>query len=102
MDFTLDDEEQAIHDLAEQVLADHSAHERLKQLTAADDHVDREAWAALAAAGVVGAAIPEEHGGLGLGYLATAMAIQVAASHGSPVPLLSTCLLYTSPSPRDS
>jgi len=67
MDFTLDDEEQAIHDLAEQILADHSAHERLKQLAAVDDHVDREAWAALAAAGVVGAAIPEEHGCLGLG-----------------------------------
>ncbi len=97
MDFTLDDEEQAIHDLAEQIVADHSAHERLKQLTAADDHVDREAWAALAAAGVVGAAIPEEHGGLGLGYLATAMAIQVAASHGSPVPLLSTSVMGAMP-----
>lgn len=97
MDFTLNDEEQAIHDLAEQIIGDHSANDRLKRLTAADDHVDREAWAALAEAGVVGAAIPEAHGGLGLGYLATAMAIQVGAAHGSPVPLLTTVVMGAMP-----
>ncbi|MDG1877613.1 MAG: acyl-CoA dehydrogenase family protein [Acidimicrobiales bacterium] len=97
MDFTLNDEEQAIYDLVEQIIGDHSTNDRLKQIAAADDHVDRDAWAALAAAGVVGAAIPEAHGGLGLGYLATAMAIQVAASHGSPVPLLTTSVMGSMP-----
>ena len=97
MDFTLNDEEQAIHDLAEQIIGDHSTNDRLKQIAAADDHVDRDAWAALAEAGVVGAAIPEAHGGLGLGYLATAMAIQVGASHGSPVPLLTTSVMGAMP-----
>ena len=97
MDFTLNDEEQAIHDLTEQILADHSTNDRLKQIAAADDHVDRDAWAALAAGGVVGAAIPEAHGWLGLGYLATATAVQVAASHGSPVPLLSTSVMGAMP-----
>jgi 3-oxocholest-4-en-26-oyl-CoA dehydrogenase beta subunit len=76
MDFTLSDEEQAINDLVEQILGDKSTHERLRQLAADDDRVDAEAWAALAEAGVLGAAIPEEHGGLGLGYLATAVALQ--------------------------
>lgn len=97
MDFTLNDEEQAIHDLAEQIIGDHSSADRLKQIAADDDHVDRTAWAALAAAGVVGAAIPEAHGGLGLGYLATAMAVQVGASHGSPVPLLTTSIMGAMP-----
>ena len=60
-------------------------HERLKDLAAADDHVDCDAWAALAEAGVVGASIPEAHGGAGLGFLATAMAMQVAGAHASPI-----------------
>lgn len=97
MDFTLNDEEQAIHDLADQIIGDHSSHDRLKQIAAVDDHVDRDAWAALARAGVIGAAIPEAHGGIGLGYLATATALQVAASHGSPVPLLSTVVMAAMP-----
>jgi alkylation response protein AidB-like acyl-CoA dehydrogenase len=97
MDFTLSDEEQAIHDLAEQILGDKSTHERLRQLTADDDRTDAEAWAALAESGVLGAAIPEEHGGLGLGYLATAMAMQQVGATASPVPLLSTVVMGAMP-----
>ena len=97
MDFTLDDEQQAIHDLTAQILGDLSTHERLKDLAAADDHVDCDAWAALAEAGVVGASIPEAHGGAGLGFLATAMAVQVAGAHASPIPLLSTIVMGAMP-----
>jgi len=97
MDFNLDEEEQAIFDLAAQILGDKSTHERLRQLTADDDRVDAEAWAALAEAGVLGAAIPEEHGGIGLGYLATAMALQQVGATASPVPLLSTAVMGAMP-----
>ncbi|MDW3217797.1 MAG: acyl-CoA dehydrogenase family protein [Acidimicrobiales bacterium] len=97
MDFTLNDEEQAIHDLAEQILGDKSTHERLRALTAADDRVDAEAWAALAEAGVLGAAVPEAFGGIGLGYLATAMALQQVGATASPVPLLSTAVMGAMP-----
>ena len=97
MDFTLSDEEQAINDLVAQILGDKSTHERLRELTAADDRIDAEAWAALAAAGVLGAAVPEAHGGLGLGFLATAMALQQVGATASPVPLLSTAVMGAMP-----
>jgi alkylation response protein AidB-like acyl-CoA dehydrogenase len=97
MDFNLDDEEQAIHDLTAQILGDKSTHERLRQLTADDERVDAEAWAALAEAGVLGAAIPESHGGVGLGFLATAMALQQVGATASPVPLLSTVVMGAMP-----
>ena len=97
MDFTLDDEQQAIHDITKQVLGDLSTHSRLKDLAVADDHVDCDAWAALAEAGVVGASIPEGHGGAGLGFLATAMAMEVEgsveASSGSLFTLVKKWLL---------
>jgi len=100
MDFDLDESQQAIFDLAEQIIGDHSSHDRLRRLAADEDFCDRDCWAALAAAGVVGAAVPESHGGLGLGFLATAMALQVVGAHASPVPLLSTALATAMPLAR--
>jgi len=92
MDFELGEEEQAIRDLTAQVLADMSSHERLKDLAAEGDHVDRKAWDALAGTGVVGAAVPEAHGGLGLGFLAIAVALEEVGRHASPVPLLTSVM----------
>ena len=97
MDFSLADEEQAISDLAAQILGDKSTHERLCALAAADDRIDAEAWAALAQSGVLGAAVPESYGGLGLGFLATAMALQQVGATASPVPLLSTAVMGAMP-----
>ena len=97
MDFELGEEEQAIQDLTAQVLDDMSTHERLKALAAEGDHVDRKAWAALAATGVAGASVPEAHGGLGLGFLATAVALEEVGRTASPVPLLTTAVMGAMP-----
>ena len=97
MDFELGEEEQAIRDLTARVLDDMSSHERLKALTADGDHVDRKAWAALASTGVVGASVPEAHGGLGLGFLAIAVALEEVGRRASPVPLLTTAVMGAMP-----
>lgn len=97
MDFTLTEECQTIKSLTAQVLGDMSTHERLKALTAAGDHVDREAWAALGAVGVAGAAVPERYGGLGLDFLALAVALEEAGRRASPVPLLTTAVMAAMP-----
>ena len=97
MDFELGEEEQAVRDLTAQVLDDMSSHERLKDLAAGGDHVDGKAWAALASTGVVGASVPESHGGLGLGFLATAVALEEVGRRASPVPLLTTAVMGAMP-----
>ena len=97
MDFELGEEEQAIRDLTAQVLDDMSSHERLKALATDGDHVDRKAWAALAATGVVGASVPAAYGGLGLGFLATAVALEEVGRRASPVPLLTTAVMGAMP-----
>ena len=97
MDFELGEEEQAVRDLTAQVLDDMSSHERLRALAADGDHVDRRAWAALASTGVVGASVPEAHGGLGLGFLATAIALEEVGRRASPVPLLTTAVMGAMP-----
>ena len=44
-----------------------------------------------------GATIPEAHGGLGLGFLATAVALEEIGRRASPVPLLTTALMGAMP-----
>lgn len=97
MDFELSEADRTVRDLAAQVLGDLSTHERLRGLAGGGDRIDQKAWAALASTGVVGAALPEAHGGLGLDFMAPALALEQAGYHASPVPLLSTAVMGALP-----
>ena len=97
MDFELSEADRTVRDLAAQVLGDLSTHERLGELSREGDRIDRKAWAALASTGVVGAALPESCGGLGLDFMAPALALEQAGYHASVVPLLSTAVMGAMP-----
>lgn len=97
MDFELSEADRTVRDLAAQVLGDLSTHERLRELARQGDGIDRKAWSALASTGVVGAALPEACGGLGLDFMAPALALEQAGYHASPVPLLSTAVMGAMP-----
>ncbi len=97
MDFTLSEADQAIRDLTARVLGDLSTHERLRELSRTGDRIDRQAWIALAETGVIGAALPERHGGLGLDFMAPALALEQVGFHASVVPLLSTVVMGAVP-----
>lgn len=91
MDFALDESAQAIGELAAQVIGDASTHERLKQLETGDGHrFDAELWATLAETGVLGAFVPEAHGGAGLDLVALGAVLQAAGRHTAAVPLWET------------
>jgi alkylation response protein AidB-like acyl-CoA dehydrogenase len=101
MDFSLSDEQQALGDLAEQILADTATHERLSALEVQAPAVfDRDLWAALADAGVLGAVIPEEHGGSGLGLGALLGVLESVGRHVAPVPVLPTLVMGALPLTR--
>src|SRR5213592_4111534 len=70
MDFSLSEEQEATRDLARQILTDRETHEHLKELEAGGEGFDRETWAELAKAGLLGIALPEDAGGSGLGFVA--------------------------------
>lgn len=91
MDFALDEEAQAIGELAGQVIGDASTHERLRELEKGDGaRFDRELWASLAETGVLGAFVPEAHGGAGLDLVALGAALEHAGRHAAAVPLWET------------
>ena len=60
-------DQQSLVDLADQVLRGRTSNDQLAAVELTDTRVDDVLWRELAAAGLVGIGVPEEHGGAGLG-----------------------------------
>ena len=90
MDFALTDEQVEIRDLAARLFDDLVTQERLREVEAGDEPgLDRKLWAALAEAGLLGVAIPEEAGGLGFGVFEASQLLEEVGRTVAPVPLVS-------------
>ncbi len=73
MDFTFDEQQQALRDLAVQILGDRATVDAHKALEARGEWFDRGTWKAFAEAGLLGIPVPEAKGGLGLGFMEIAV-----------------------------
>lgn len=77
MDFTLDETQAELRDLAKGLFGRETA----------GAPYDTALWAATAKAGLVGACLPEESGGAGLGAAEMAVVLREAGAHVAPIPL---------------
>jgi len=100
MDFSLTDEQRALADLAAQILTDTCALERLKAVERSDERYDRELWAALAKAGLLGAALPESVGGSGGGFVEICLLLEQQGKRVAMLPLVSTIVSAAMPLAR--
>ena len=87
MDFTFTPEQDEAAELAARILADRTGTERLRAVEAAGDRFDRDLWAALGEAGLLSLAVPEEHGGAGLGLVELCRVLVEVGRRVAPVPL---------------
>ncbi len=91
MDFTHDEEAEAISALAGQVLGDRATHEALRDLErSGGPRFDPALWSALAETGILGAFVPADAGGAGLDLLALGAVLEHAGRTTAPVPLWET------------
>jgi alkylation response protein AidB-like acyl-CoA dehydrogenase len=98
MDFSFSDEQRQIAELAKQIFEDKASHERVRHIErAGGPRFDRELWAEVAKAGLLGIAVPQAHGGAGLGFLEAALIVEQMARAAAPVPLLETVVLGALP-----
>jgi len=86
MDFSFTPDQEALRDLAKQIIGDLSTHERLKVVEKDPAWFDRDLWAALAKANLLGVAIPEAHGGSGFGFLEVCLLLEQVGAHVAAVP----------------
>jgi 3-oxocholest-4-en-26-oyl-CoA dehydrogenase beta subunit len=92
MDFSFSEEQQDLQGLAQQILEGELSHERLKEVEGGDENFDRELWAKLADAGVLGIALPEANGGGGYGFLEAALVLEQIGRTVAPVPYYATVI----------
>jgi 3-oxocholest-4-en-26-oyl-CoA dehydrogenase beta subunit len=97
MDFAYTPEQEELRALAREVLADHATPQRVAEVEASEERVDRALWAALAKAGLLGVAVPEEHGGSGLGLVELCILLEEVGRTVAPVPVYPALLLGALP-----
>lgn len=93
MNFDLSDEQKMLGEQARSLLADMSSFDRLRTLIDSGAEWDEPLWRALADMGFLGAAIPEEHGGLGLGALDLGVIMEALGGANAAVPFMSSIIL---------
>ena len=94
MDFSYSDDQQAIIELARQILEDHCTQKQLQKVEKGDGaRFDRELWVVLAEAGLLGVAVPEVYGGGGLGFLELAGIAQQMGRTAAPVPFVESAVM---------
>lgn len=87
MDFQFTQEQDEAAELTASILRDHTTTERLQQVEAGGDRFDRDLWAALGSAGLLGLALPEEYDGAGLGLVELCRVLVEVGRTVAPVPL---------------
>jgi alkylation response protein AidB-like acyl-CoA dehydrogenase len=97
MDFSTSEEQQAVRELARRILADGAAPEQLKQFDDPEAGFDRELWAELARAGLLGLALPADVGGRGLGLAELVLLLEEQGRHLVRLPLLPTLVMAALP-----
>ncbi|MBW2278321.1 MAG: acyl-CoA/acyl-ACP dehydrogenase, partial [Deltaproteobacteria bacterium] len=97
MEFSFTYEQQAIRELAGKIFGDRVTHQRLLVIESGRDLIDRELWRKLAEASLLGTALPEQHGGGGLGFFEFCMVLEEAGRVVAPIPLVPAVVLAALP-----
>jgi alkylation response protein AidB-like acyl-CoA dehydrogenase len=86
MEFGFNEQQQAIAEMAESVFRDHGDDDRIARIYESDDRFDGDLWQSLAQTGLLGAMVPEDDGGSGLGMLEFGIILELQGATLGVVP----------------
>ncbi|MBD2858228.1 acyl-CoA/acyl-ACP dehydrogenase [Spongiibacter sp. KMU-158] len=90
MDFGFSEQQRDVQNLAREILSEQVTVEKLAQYDQYKaERFDRELWAQLSQAGLLGVAIDEQYGGMGFGFFELALLVEEAGRTIAPLPLIS-------------
>jgi alkylation response protein AidB-like acyl-CoA dehydrogenase len=95
MDFELSDDQVALQEAARDLLDGHADPVRVRAHLASGRPHDPALWSAMVEQGWLGITVPEEAGGLGLGWIEAAVLLEEIGRHTAPAPFLPTLLVLT-------
>ncbi len=97
MDFSFTEDQDGIRALVKQMLAEVVTDDSLKALGKEGRWFHERAWKQLAESEMLGLAIPEEHGGAGMGLTELCILLQQAGRTVAPIPVLETLVCAALP-----
>ena len=93
MNFDFSDDQKMLKDQARKFLSEKCPTKAVRKILEGDEPFDRVLWKQIADMGWLGTAIPEEFGGLGLGYLELCVIAEELGRAIAPVPFASSVYL---------
>ncbi len=93
MNFDFSDDQKQLQDQARRFLADKCSPSAVRAVLEGGQTYDRDLWIELGELGFLGAAIPEEYGGVGLGHLELCVIAEELGRAIAPVPVSSSIYL---------
>ncbi|MFT7048214.1 MAG: alkylation response protein AidB-like acyl-CoA dehydrogenase, partial [Halioglobus sp.] len=97
MDFSFNEDQNAIRALASQIFTDRTSDEFMMDFSRAGHTYDDTLWSTLAQQGLLGITVPEEFGGTGLGFTELCLILEEQGRRISPVPLYASLVLGVLP-----
>jgi 3-oxocholest-4-en-26-oyl-CoA dehydrogenase beta subunit len=97
MDFTFNEEQTAVQETVKGIFTGRVTPDRVQEIESSEDRFDRELWADLARADLLGISVPESHGGGGYGMVELALVLEGQGRAVAPLPLWATLVLGALP-----
>src|SRR5258706_1788816 len=94
MNFDFSDDQKMLKDQAHKFLSEKCTTKTVRKVFEGKEHYDAALWKAIGEMGWAGTAIPENYGGLGLGYLELCVIAEELGRALAPVPFSSTVYLF--------
>jgi len=94
MNFDFSDDQKMLKDQAHKFLSEKCTTKTVRKVFEGKEHFDAGLWNQIAEMGWTGTAIPENYGGLGLGYLELCVIAEEMGRALAPVPFSSTVYLF--------
>lgn len=97
MDFSFNEDQNAIRELAQQIFTDRATDEFLLEFDRSDKVYDDQLWSTLAEQGLLGITIPEQFGGTGLGFTELCLILEEQGRRVAPSPVYASLVLGVLP-----
>jgi alkylation response protein AidB-like acyl-CoA dehydrogenase len=97
MDFSFTQEQEDLKGLAAKILDDMVPGDALPRFEEPQDWYDGKLWGELAKAQLLGLALPEDVGGMGMGFIEVALLLEQVGRTLAPVPCLPTLVMAAAP-----
>lgn len=97
MDFSFNDDQNMIREMARKFLDNECSTDKIRKLKEDDKGYDPETWTKMAELGWMGLVIPEEYGGTGMGFLDLMIIMEEMGKGILPAPFFATTALCSLP-----